>query len=125
MIDNATVLDKPQISIVIDDMNWGYKMCSVLLPNSHVFVSAHIISVEIYSWAFVEQALIASKLFIIAVLDLEFCWFKFPYILAQIVIDCIFEVVVVREVLFGMGKDEFSYCLKAAYERQLRNCRAK
>lgn len=106
-------------------MDWGYEMCSVLLSNSHVFVPAHIIPVEIYPWAFIEQALIASKLFIIAVLDLEFCWFKLPYVLAQIVIDCIFEVVMVREVLFRMSENKFSYRLKAAYERQLRNCRAK
>lgn len=103
MIDNTTVFYESQISIVINDMDWSYKMCGIFLSNFYVFVSANIIAVEIYSWTLVEKILITSKFFIISILDFKLLRLKFPYVLPQVVVNSVFKVVVVREVLLWMG----------------------
>ena len=103
MIDNTTVFYESQISIVINDMDWSYKMCGIFLSNFYVFVSANIVAVEIYSWALVEKIFITSKFFIISILDFKLLWLKFPYVLPQVVVNSVFKVVVVREVLLWMG----------------------
>lgn len=103
MINNTTVFYEPQIPIVINDMDWGYKMCGILLSNFYIFVSANIVAVEIYSRALVEKVLITSKFFIISILDFKLLWLKFPYVLSQVIVNCVFKVIMIWEILLWMG----------------------
>lgn len=106
-------------------MDWCDKVFIVFLSYFYVLMLANIISIEIYSWAFVKEVLVTSKPFIVTVFDFQFWWFELPYILAKIVIDCVLEVVVVWKILLRIIEDKFFYCLKSANERQLRSCRAE
>ena len=71
MINDTTILNKPKISIVINDMDWCDKVLFVFLSYFYVLMLANIISIEIYTWAFVKEVLVTSKLFIVTVFDFQ------------------------------------------------------
>jgi hypothetical protein len=80
MIDNSAILQKPQIPKIVNDNNWGCKMCGILLTHLHVFMLAQVVAVHVESRALEEQVLVTAEFLVVAVVQFEFGWLHFPYV---------------------------------------------
>jgi hypothetical protein len=79
---------------------------------------AQVVAVHVESRALEEQVLVTAKFLVVAVVQFEFGWLHFPYVTAQVVGHCVFEIVPVWEVLVWVLEDEFLDCAETADEWQ-------
>lgn len=122
VIDDTTIFEESEISVVINNVYWRNKMLCVLLANFHIFVPTYIISIEVNSWTFIKQVLITSKLFVIPVLDFKLFRLQFPDVLTEVIVDSVLEIVMIGEVLFRVCEDKPLYSLEPTNEGQLWDC---
>jgi hypothetical protein len=103
MIHDSPILQEPEIPEVINDMNRSHKMRRILLPNLDILMLAHVKPVQVDPRTFQEQVLITAKLLVIPIVQLQVPRLELPNVIPQVVsANCVLEIVVVREVLFGM-----------------------
>jgi len=69
MIQNSSILQKSEVSVIVDDMDWSHWIFIVFFTNFYVLISKYIVTVQIKPGATVIHVLITTKLFIIAWLN--------------------------------------------------------
>jgi hypothetical protein len=83
-------------------MNWSNSVNHILLPDFYILIFAHVIPIHVDSWAFFEEILITAKPKIIVFVQFKIFGLNSPNVVPQVIVNCVFEVVKVGEVLLRM-----------------------
>ena len=109
MVDEGAVVKEPEISEGVDDDDGGNEVSGILLSNFDIFVFAEVVTIKIDARTLKEQVVIAAELFVVGGGQFEVLGLHFPDVATQVVGHCIFEVVVVGEVLLRVFLHELPH----------------